>query len=568
VSSHNFAVFLHLTVSKLGSKPPSLARLQRMGLFTIIAILFPLIGGCGGGSSSISNSPAPANQALAPTSPAISTNINTAGTTQIAANDPNSGRTFTYSVTTSPTHGTVNIDSNGLVTYTPATNYTGSDSLTITVTDNGTPALSGTVTIGVTVVNPASANRTMYHFDQQRTGYLPNIPDPQQLSVAWQTPLDGAVYGEPLVVGNQVLVATENDTVYSLDATSGQVLWQTTVGTPVPLADLPCGNIDPLGITSTPVYDPTSGLILVVAEVTGPAHVLFGLDTQTGKVVFQRSVDPPNMDPTVQQQRASLALSGGNVYIAFGGLSGDCGDYHGWVVASKTDGSGSLLSYQVPTQREGGIWATPGPTIDANGMVYVSVGNGSATSAPWDYSDSVLQLSPDLQLQSAFAPTSWPTDNANDWDLGSLGPVLLPDGRVFTAGKGGIGYLLPAGTLGGVGSELYSLSVCHAYGGAATVGSTIFLPCTEGLQQVLVGQGPSFTLGWLQSQMVGGSPVVGGNTIYVTNYGTLYALDANTGSIRASVYLNATLPHFETPTLDQSRVYIGTMNGVIAVQGS
>jgi len=406
----------------------------------------------------------------------------------------------------------------------------------------------------------------MYHLNTQRTGYLPDIPDPLQLSVVWQAPLDGAVYGEPLVVSDQVLVATENDTVYSLDIDSGQVLWQTTVGTPVPLSDLPCGNIDPLGITSTPVYDPAQDLVFVVAEVTGPEHVLFGLDTQTGEVIVQRSVDPPNIDPTAQQQRAALALWGGNVYVAFGGLDGDCGNYHGWVVASRTDGSGPLLTYQVPTQREGGIWAAAGPTINAAGIVYVSVGNGSAISGDWDYSDSVLQLSSDLQLQSAFAPTRWPLDNAADLDLGSLGPVLLPDGRVFIAGKSGIGYLLPAGTLGGVGSELQSQTVCHAYGGAATVGSTVFLPCTEGLQQVLVGTDPSFTLGWLQTQ-VQGTPVVGGHTVYATSNAKLYALDADNGNVRASVHVGD-VSRFATPTLYQNRVLIGTLKGVTAVQGS
>ena len=406
----------------------------------------------------------------------------------------------------------------------------------------------------------------MYHLDPQRTGYLPDLPDPHQLAVEWQTPLDGAVYGEPLVVGDQVLVATENDSVYSLDVDSGQVLWQTTVGTPVALSELPCGNIDPLGITSTPVYDAAQDLVFVVAEVAGPAHVLFGLDAQTGKVLVNRKVDPPNMDPTAQQQRAALALSGGNVYIAYGGLEGDCGNYHGWVVASQTDGSGPLLSYQVPTQREGGIWAAAGPTINKNGLVYVSVGNGSAISGAWDHSDSVLQLSADLQLQSAFAPTRWPQDNSIDADLGSLSPVLLPDGRVFITGKSGIGYLLPSGALGGVGSELQSQTVCHAFGGAATVGFTVFLPCTEGLQQVLVGTGPSFTLGWLQTQ-VRGSPVVGGHTVYATGNAKLYALDADNGNIRASVDVGD-VSRFATPVLYQNRVFVGTMNGVTAVQGS
>src|ERR1044071_4212372 len=59
---------------------------------------------------------------------------------------------------------------------------------------------------------------TTYHRDNVRSGYLPDMPDPQQLAVAWNTQLDGAVYAEPLVVGGQVIVATENNSLYSLNA--------------------------------------------------------------------------------------------------------------------------------------------------------------------------------------------------------------------------------------------------------------------------------------------------------------------------------------------------------------
>ena len=79
------------------------------------------------------------------------------------------------------------------------------------------------------------------------------MPDPQQLTVAWNTPLDGAVYAEPLVVGGHVIVATENNSLYSLNADTGQVEWQTNIGIPATRSELPCGNIDPLGITGTPV---------------------------------------------------------------------------------------------------------------------------------------------------------------------------------------------------------------------------------------------------------------------------------------------------------------------------
>jgi len=393
------------------------------------------------------------------------------------------------------------------------------------------------------------------------------MPDPQQLAVAWSTALDGAVYAEPLVVGGHVLVATEGNTLYSLDARTGQIEWQTHIGEPVPLSELPCGNIDPLGITGTPVYDPATGLVFAVAEVLGPAHMLVGVDVRTGEVRVRRSADPQGMEPVAHQQRAALTLLNGMVYIAYGGLFGDCGNYHGWVVGSRTDGSGPLLAYQVPTQREGGIWAPPGPAVDAAGRLYVSVGNGSETSGGWDHSDSVLRLSPALKLEDGFAPDQWRQDNLKDADLGSLGPVLLPGGSIFIAGKAGIGYVLHSAALGGVAGQALAQPVCHAYGGAAVVGSTIFVPCNEGLQQLQVGPTASLTLGW-QAVQVPGSPVVGGHTVYsLDRGGTLYALDIETGQARATVTVGAT-SRFATPTLYQGRVFIGTMTGIVAVTGS
>src|SRR5207302_8786116 len=117
-----------------------------------------------------------------------------------------------------------------------------------------------------------------------------------------------------------------------------------------------------------------------VAEVSGPARELVGLDVATGTVKVRRAVDIPGMDPTPHQQRAALALANGMVYIAYGGLDGDCGQYRGTVVAARTDGTGNLLSFRVPTPREGGIWATPGAAIDSQGKLYVAVGNGEGTS--------------------------------------------------------------------------------------------------------------------------------------------------------------------------------------------
>ncbi len=411
-----------------------------------------------------------------------------------------------------------------------------------------------------------SADWTMYHADNARTGFVAGVPDPTHLTRLWQQPLDGAVYAEPLVVAGQVIVATEHDTLYALDARTGQVHWHTTVGTPVPLSDLPCGNIDPLGITGTPVYDPQTGLVFAVAEIQGPAHLLVGLDVKTGQIKVRRLVDPPGMDPQVHQQRAALALSGGSIYIAFGGLYGDCGDYHGRVVASRTDGTGALLTYQVPTTREGGIWAAPGPAIDAQGNLYVSVGNGAATQGDWDHSDSVLRLSPTLQLEDGFAPQSWQSDNASDADLGSMGPVLLPDGLIYADGKSGQGYLLRADHLGGVGGQIQTISLCSAFGGAAVSGLSLFIPCTDGLRQLQLAAGAHLVAGWHAPRQVTGSPVIGGQTVYSLDpgRGVLYALNAATGEVRATLSVGTT-SRFATPALSQQSIFIGTMTGIAAV---
>ena len=199
----------------------------------------------------------------------------------------------------------------------------------------------------------SSTDWTTYHANNQRTGYIPDTPDPHSLSKIWNIQLDGSVYAEPLVVNKLVIVATEGDSLYALNPNTGSIQWHTNVGTPVPQSSLPCGDIDPLGITGTPVYDPATGLVFAVAEVSGPAHILVGLDAKTGQVKVRRLVDTDGMDPRAHQQRPALALANGMVYIAFGGLDGDCSDYIGRVVASHTNGQGPLLVYRVPTPREG-----------------------------------------------------------------------------------------------------------------------------------------------------------------------------------------------------------------------
>jgi outer membrane protein assembly factor BamB len=408
-----------------------------------------------------------------------------------------------------------------------------------------------------------------YHHDNARTGYLAHEPDPQGLVHAWTAQLDGAVYAEPLVIGDRVIASTEGDTLYSLDDRTGRVQWRTNVGQPVPLSTLNCrATIDLLGITSTPVYDPATGLVFAVAEVTGPKHLLVGVDMNTGKEHIRRPVDVPQMDPPrIYLQRPALALSHGMVYIAFGGLADDCGTYHGTIVASQTDGKGPLLSYQVPTRDAGGIWGPSGPAIDRQGRVYVSTGNEDHISGHWDLSNAVLRLSPTLQLEDSFAPAQWREQDTGDQDLGSMGPSLLPGGLVFIAGKSGFGYLLHATQMVGIGGQAAVVSVCGlAQGEVATVGSQVFVPCFDGTRRVLDAPGTTLKVDWHTLGQFTLPPIVGGHTLYsLDTNGILYALDTETGQVRAQLSLGIAVPHFATPSLSQKRIFVGTYEGVSAV---
>jgi outer membrane protein assembly factor BamB len=409
---------------------------------------------------------------------------------------------------------------------------------------------------------------TTYHGDPGRTGVRPAGPTGTP-ALAWHADLDGAVYGQPLVVGGRVLAATENDSIYSLDLTSGKVLWRSHVGTPVAQRTLPCGNIDPLGITGTTVYDPATGLVFAVAETTGNHHLFIGVDVKTGAVRINRDIPTPDGQPRVNQQRAALLLANGRVYVAFGGLAGDCGPYVGSVVGVPTSGDGPMISYRVPTGREGGIWQPGGPVLGPDGTIFVSVGNGDATnpSDPYDGTDSVLALSPDLHRTGWFAPTTWAEDNAGDQDLGSMAPAVLANGRVFIAGKRGTGYLLRAAKLGGLGHEITQRAVCRAFGGSAVSGSTVYVPCGDGGPAAVSLAGDKIKVRWRGPADADGSPVLAGGTLWVPSVsrGVLYALDATTGRTTQQVVLGGALPHFASPTLAGGTVLVGTMHGVVAV---
>jgi hypothetical protein len=315
------------------------------------------------------------------------------------------------------------------------------------------------------------------------------------------------------------------------------------------------------------VIDPAANTIFVVAFEMPIKHFLVALDTQNGNVRFSVPGDPTGADPRVQQQRAALTLGNGKVYVPYGGLFGDCGDYHGWVVGFNPDGGGSPISYEVPSGREAGIWGPSGAVLDSHGNLFVATGNG-ASSSTFDHGNSVIELSPGLQELGYFAPANWRQLNQGDTDLGTEGPALVAPGELFQVGKEGVGYLLNSSNLGGIGGEIHSANVCSSsYGGTANAGGLVLVPCTDGLVALRVSQG-SFQAAWQKSGFGAGPPIVTGNVVWVVDVssGVLRGFDAGSGQDLYTFQLGAGTTRFTTPSIGDGRLFVATLYQVVSFQ--
>jgi outer membrane protein assembly factor BamB len=394
-------------------------------------------------------------------------------------------------------------------------------------------------------------------------------PPAGKVSQAWSHPVDAAVYAEPLVIASTVIVATENDTVYALDASTGALKWSKHLGTPVAGSSLPCGNIDPSGITSTPVIDPATQTVWVVTFERPTHHQLYGLDLANGDVRSSRAADAPGSDPSVEQERGALTLANDTVYVPYGGLYGDCGDYLGRVVAFAHAGTGAEMTWKVSNEKRAGVWAPPGPTVASDGSLFVATGNGDSTDAYRD-SDAVVRLSPTLTEEDSFAPASWARLNDEDLDLGTTSPALLSDGLVLEVGKEGIGYLLRSDHLGGVGGEVFSAQVCNsAYGGTAVSGSIVFVSCRDGLHKVTVtgAAKPSFTAVGAGNQQVGPPVLAGGLVWSVTRSGHLEGRNEASGDRTYDFDLGTLYTSFPSLAASAGRLFVPAGKAVVAFRG-
>jgi hypothetical protein len=363
-----------------------------------------------------------------------------------------------------------------------------------------------------------SADVLTYHNDNASTGQdlsetvlTPANVNAASFGMVFTAGLDGQVFAQPLYmanvtittgshqgVHNVVFAATEFDSVYAIDATAGTVLWHDNFTnpsagvTPVPSNDVKNQDIAPwIGITGTPVIDPATDTIYVLArtkEVTGGnnhyvdrLHALdlsnggekFGgplvvADTISNDLTTYTFVSGPSVNGTgmgsvggkitfnalIQNQRPALTLANGTVYVGYAS-HGDKGPYHGWVLGFNTAGAGQTLQLvaafnATPNGLKGGIWMSGGKiAADDAGNLYLTTGNGTLDAglnaqgfpSKGDYGEAFLKLVVDpnsnpthqnqngwgLKVADYFRPFNAKTYNMGDMDLGSGAPLLLPD---------------------------------------------------------------------------------------------------------------------------------------------
>ena len=430
------------------------------------------------------------------------------------------------------------------------------------------PATVSPVTVSPSATSSAAADWPTYDRTAERSGVSVSSPTLVAVRQSWAASVDGAVYAQPLVVGSEVIVATENDSVYALSASSGAALWTRHLASPV-TAGLPCGNINPSGITGTPVADPATGRLWVVTFTAQPTyqHTLWELDLATGQTDWQRPIDFSGSDPRAQQERGALTLLGSRVYVPFGGLDGDCSDYKGRVVGAPVSGSGPVVSFTTPNQRQAGIWAPAGESV-RDGSLYVATGNGM----PYDQvddSDSVLRLSPGLAVQDRFTPANFAALSAGDLDLGSTAPALLPDGLIFQIGKQGIGYVLDGSRLGGTGGELASSDLCEGgFGGDAVDGSTVVFSCYTSLRAIEVTPTAGIHILWSVTSYAAGPPIIAGGVVWdISRAGLLSGFRLSDGK---SVFSTTTAPvvtDFPSLSASGSRLIVPEGNKIVSYLG-
>jgi hypothetical protein len=380
------------------------------------------------------------------------------------------------------------------------------------------PNSIGTHTVTATMSNPTqSSSATVYvsgdpgmftfHNDNSRSGQnlgetvlTPALVNSTNFGKLFSYTMDGTAFASPLYLAsvsipgngfhNLVFVATEHDSVYAFDADglTNNPLWHVSFINPgagvtqVPAIDTgETGDIPiEIGITGTPVIDPASGTLYVVAatkelsgNTTSYVQKLHALDVATGAekpgspVVIQATFPGTGQGsqgghvgfvPLRENQRTGLLLTGGVVYFGFSS-HGDNEPYYGWLLGyNATNVQQQVMVYNAtPNMTKGGIWMDgDGVACDSTGNLFFITGDGvmDANTGGSDYGDCFEKLSPAGVVLDYFSPSIQTSLDTSNLDLGSGGGLLLPDQsgahphEMVSAGKNGTVYLVDRDNMG------------------------------------------------------------------------------------------------------------------------
>ena len=465
----------------------------------------------------------------------------------------------------------------------------------------------------------AQVNVTQHHNHDSRDGLYVDAAFTQSAAasltrdLSFDGTVSGNVYAQPLYIEGapdgraKVIVVTESNNVYALDASDGSIIWQRNVG-PAVTSGLPCGNISPLGITGTPVVNLASRSLLFDAminiDATTKKHFIYSLNVDTGAITSGWPVDvdasvifqDTHFTSNVQNERGALGIVGNILYVPYGGHAGDCGMYHGWLVGVPLNNPGSVTAWATGWVG-GGIWSAGGVASDGNNP-FVTTGNTFTNPGdPWNGGEALIRFQPGPIFtgnpSDYWAPANWQSLDQSDTDLGGSGPLLVdvpgatPSSLVVALGKDGNAYLLDRGNLGGIAAPVASThvnnnAIIQAAASYRTNQGTyvVFRGNSSTLSAFRINPGnpPTITEVWSVSQSGCGSPFVtstdGLNNVVVWAVGSngdqkLHGYDGDTGTVvytggGANETMAGTHSYNTTGIAARGRIYVGTDNKVYA----
>jgi hypothetical protein len=403
-----------------------------------------------------------------------------------------------------------------------------------------------------------------------------------------------------------VYVATENNSVYAIEATHGVVLLKVNLGAPVP-RPLGCGNNGPnVGINSTPVIDPTSNTLYVMVytkTASGPAYYLHALDlgSLADKVTAQLVTASHTLangstytfDATYHRQRPALLLANGNVYAGFGSFCDFSANLsRGWLLGWQTGTLTPLAANRVNNTQStspdsfflSAIWMSGyGPAADYNGNILFVTGNSDYSGTTYDgvtnVQESVVKVTPDLTaMLDIFTPMNQSSLDQADTDFGSGGVLVLPPqpGSVphlaVAAGKDGNMYFMNEDSLGGYSPTTNNVLGTYSIGGC-WCGQSYFVDPDDGLARVVSSGGttvgvwklttePSPSLTQTASATIVNGRQSPGFFTSVSSNGTanpiIWTLSRATSGTRAPIYLQAFDPESGSPMKQLIKMPAGT----------